>query len=424
MRYILFFLFLLTIFSYSLSGKEQKKKEDPLRIKASSGDGKAAFKLGNEYFYGEKGRKQNLTLAAHWYLQAAKKGIPEGMYNYAVCAERIAKKPSDTFKAFQWYEKAAEKDFDPARFRVAAFYAKGLKDEDGKVLIRKSPASALEQLEILNSREYEPAELELASLLLQAAHPSERKARAYRILTKICGRKDPPPAALRMLADCYYGGIGCKKNTATAFVYLRDASNRGDGEATAKLGYLFEKGIDGIKKDLKQAYSFYKKAAAMQHPMGLYKYGEALFNGYLMEKGKGKKEALALLQKSSSLGCVQAMYFLGEVYEYGKKGEKINTGIAARCYYEAAKNGFAPAQYKFGRFFAEGKGVRKQDDGAAFYWYRLAAMQGHPAALRCAGIAMMQGKGTNRSRIQGLRLLEAAARKGDLTAVRLIETMR
>ncbi|MBR2364606.1 MAG: sel1 repeat family protein [Lentisphaeria bacterium] len=415
----LFCLFLLTFFILQAAGDS-----DELRSKASSGDGEAAFKLGNDYFYGENGRKRNLPLAAHWYLQAAKKDIPEGMYNYAITAEQLAKKPSDVYKAFQWYQKAAEKDFDPARFRVAAFYSSGLKDENGKVLIRKSPASALEQLEILNSREYEPGELQLAALLLQPGIPPARKARVYKILTKVCARPGSSPKALRMLADCYYGGIGCEKNPAKAFIYLRTASQKGDAEATAKLGYLFEKGETGIKKDLKQAYACYKKAAEKDHPMGLYKYGEALFEGYLKEQGKGKKEALDLLRKSSSLGCVQAMYKLGTVYELGLGGEKVNTGIAARCYYEAAKSGFAPAQYKFGQFFAEGKGVRARDDGAAFYWYKQAALQGHPAALRSAGIAVLEGKGVKSSRVQAIRLLQAAAKKGDVTAIRLLETMQ
>ena len=413
---------LLSLLLFPLSGAE--KEADPLREKAYSGDPEAAFKLGNDYYYGENGRNKNLHLAAHWYLQAAKKNLPEAMYNYAICAERLSKTPGEKYKAFQWYQKAAEMDFDPARFRLAALYSEGLKDEDGKVLIRKSPASALVQLEILNSRDYEPGQLLLASLLLQPGVREERKARAYGILTKVCARKKHSPAALRMLADCFYGGIGCEKNPRKAFLYLVNASDRGDAEATAKLGYLYETGESGVKKDLKRAFECYKKAAGQQHGMGMYKYGEALFDGTLMEEGKGKKEALELLRGSAAQGCVQAMYKLGTIYESGLGGEKANAGIAARCYYEAAKLGFAPAQYKFGQFFAEGKGVRQQDDGAAFYWFRLAAVQGYPAALRCAGIALLEGKGIERSRTRGMSLLQEAAKKGDVTAIRLLETMR
>lgn len=421
----LLLVFLIFCHCTNLFSAEKKDPQpDLLRIKAGSGNAEAAFKLGNDYFYGENGRKKNVLLAAHWYLQAAKKGIPEAMYNYAISAEQLAKSPADIYKAFQWYQKAAEKGFDPARFRVATLYAKGLKDETGKVLIRKSPASALEQLEILNSREYEPAELQLSALLLERNVPPARKARAFRILTKVCARPNCNPAALRMLADCYYGGFGCQKDERKAFIYLRNASDRGDAEATAKLGFLHEHGINGTKKDLKQAYAFYKKAASKNHPMALYKYGEALFEGYLIEKGKGKKEALQLLERSAALHCTQAMYKLGNIYERGLKGEKVNTGIAARCYYEAAKAGYAPAQHKFGEFFAEGKGVRAKDDAAAFYWYNLAAMQEYPAAMRCAGLALLKGKGVAVNRRKGFLLLQMAAKKGDITAIRLTQTMR
>ena len=403
---------------------EEKKQADLLRAKASGGDPESAFKLGNEYFYGENGRKKNELLAAHWYLQAAKKNIPEAMYNYAVCAERIAKSASDRFKAFQWYKKASEKDFDPARFRLASFYSNGLTDENGKVLVRKSPASALEQLEILNSREYEPGELQLALLLLQKDVLPARKARAFRILSKVCARPKSSPIAQRLLADCYYGGFGCEKNPAKAFILLRNASDRGDIEATAKLGYLHEHGANGVKKNLKQAYSFYKKAALQNHPMGLYKYGEALFEGYLKEKGKSRKDALSLLEKSASLHCVQAMYKLGNIYEMGLGGEAVNVHIAARCYYEAAKANFAPAQYKSGQFFSEGKGVRAKDDAAAFYWYERSARQGYPPAMRSAGIALIDGKGTEANRRKGFLLLQMAAKRGDVTAIRLLETMQ
>ena len=403
---------------------EENKQPDLLRVKAASGDPESAFKLGNEYFYGENGRKKNELLAAHWYLQAAKKDIPEAMYNYAVCAERIAKNSADRFKAFQWYKNAAEKDFDPARFRLASFYSHGLKDENGKVLVRKSPASALEQLEILNSREYEPGELQLALLLLQKDVLPEKKARAFRILSKVCARPESSPIAQRLLADCYYGGFGCNKNPAKAFILLRNASDRGDVEATAKIGYLYEHGAEGVNKDLKQAYHFYKKAALQDHPMGLYKYGEALFEGYLKEKGKGRKEALSLLEKSASLHCVQAMYKLGNIYEMGLGGKVSNLHIAARCYYEAAKANFAPAQYKFGQFFSEGKGVRAKDDAAAFYWYELSARQEYPPAMRSAGIALIEGKGIAMNRRKGFQLLHMAAKRGDVTAIRLLETMR
>ena len=90
----------------------------------------------------------------------------------------------------------------------------------------------------------------------------------------------------------------------------------------------------------------------------------------------------------------------------------------------AAKANFAPAQYKFGQFFSEGKGVRAKDDAAAFYWYELAARQEYPPAMRSAGIALIEGKGIDINRRKGFQLLHLAAKRGDVTAIRLLETMR
>lgn len=74
MKFKYAFIFLTALFLAPLCGQEEP--EDKLRTEAQNGNLESCFFLGNEYFYGEN-RKQNFTLAAHWFRKAAEGGIPE-----------------------------------------------------------------------------------------------------------------------------------------------------------------------------------------------------------------------------------------------------------------------------------------------------------------------------------------------------------
>ena len=416
--YLILLFLLLSPFAFHLSGREKLPGKDTLLDKAKSGDVESMFALANEFFYGEN-RKRNYTLAAFWYRKTAEKGVPEGMYNFALCLEGGFGVKKDVDSALSWYGKAAE-TFDPARYRLANIYLNGLEDEKGKTLVKRSFGTALEHLEILNMREYEPGELSLARLFLEPEVPSRYRKRAYDILIKVTSRKKFAPAALRMLADCFYGGYGGTPDPQRAKELLEKAARLGDGEAMAKLGFLYEQGNGGCPKDWKKAFAYYEKAAGKNHPMALFKMAEALFEGKIRKEKMSLPEILRLYERSAAGNCPQAMFKLGVIYYEGLKGVPKNPGIAARCFYEGAKRGYTPCMYNFGCLFESGEGVRK-DPAAAFYWFRLAAERGHTLSQRKAGLALLRGKGTNPDISEGRRFLQMAAEKGDLAAQRLLQ---
>lgn len=156
----------------------QEEPEDKLRAEAQNGNLESCFFLGNEYFYGEN-RKQNFTLAAHWFRKAAEGGIPEAQFNYAHCLETGRGTEKDLFSAYQWYRKAADRKFKPALYSCSRLLATGIFSKDGKVLLRPSQAGALEILEQLTAQEFEAAELDLAAYLLRRDSPLARKKRAH-----------------------------------------------------------------------------------------------------------------------------------------------------------------------------------------------------------------------------------------------------
>ena len=395
-----------------------QEKADPLREKAEAGDAESAFYLGNEYFYGEH-RKTNYTLAAYWYLKAAEKGIPEAQYNYASCLESGKGVKKNLPEAFAWYQKAAKQDFEPAMFQLAKIYVSGI--SDGKtLLLNPEPKTALELLEKLAERKFEPAELQLAAMRMGRSQSAEEHHQAFMLLTRINARKQPPPEAVRMLADCYFSAIGCPRDRRKAVELLKSAAAGGDAEALAKLGFLCEFG-NTVKADPAKANEYYRQAAEKGHPMGQFKYAEAMAEGAF--PGKNLNDALDWYRRSAEGGCQQAMFKLGVMYHDGL-GVKVDKSRASAYFFQAARRGYARAQYNLACMFDEGEVTGKPDKEAAFYWFLQAARGGDVGAQRRAGICYLNGIGVDRSISKAEQWLVTAARNGDFAARELLYQIR
>ena len=64
------------------------------------------------------------------------------------------------------------------------------------------------------------------------------------------------------------------------------------------------------------------------------------------------------------------------------------------------------------------------DNEAAFYWFLQAAIQGHLPSIHQAAECYLEGRGVERSYVNGIRLLRAAAEKGDYEAARRLQSLR
>ena len=147
---------------------------------------------------------------------------------------------------------------------------------------------------------------------------------------------------------------------------------QGDVQAMYELGKRYYHGTDGVKKNLAQAFHYFKKAAELRHP-------EATNNlGWCYESGEGVeqswKKAHECYLKSAELNCSMAQYSLGWMYEHGVFVKK-NRCTAMGWYIRAAENGQAIAQYKLGMAYMEGICV-DCDLMMANHWLMLSADQG------------------------------------------------
>lgn len=396
---------------------------DPLRSSAVGGDINAQFKLANEYFYGTEERKVNYTLAAHWYRKSAEAGVPEGQFNYGLCLDRGLGVEQDSYTAYLWYKKAADSGFMPARYNCAMTLLSGIPADGKKGTpgVNADKYEAMIILERLVTDKFQPAETELASLLLYSKSSNENDiSRAFRILKGLENNNDDSGRVYRLLADCYYGGFGTGKDISKTIAYLEKAALLKDSEAQAKLAHFYEYGLH-VTADKDKAFKLYKSAAMAGFPMAQLKYGDFIADG--MEEGKGLSDAVEWYKLSAKGLCPQAFFKLGVLTKEGIGMDK-NERLSAEYFFQAAKMGYARAQYNIACLYLEGKGVLEKDEEAAFYWFAEAAKSNDSMAQRQLAICYFEGKGVKKNPRLGMECLQMAAKNGDVIAIRMIEESR
>jgi len=139
-------------------------------------------------------------------------------------------------------------------------------------------------------------------------------------------------------------------DTFNAMVALAD---KGDAEAQYHAGMMNNNGI-GTQQDLRQAFAWFQKAAAADHPLGAYK-----------------------------LGC----YYDGQ----GAGIVPQDENEALKYKLVAAKAGYALAQHDVALLFE-----RQGNPEQALKWWKLAGDQGYPRALYRLSMAYSAGKAVPR----------------------------
>lgn len=414
----LLFLFLVFL-SLPLSAAKDAPEPDQLRADAAAGNKTAMFKLGDEYFYGTKTRLPNPTLAAYWYKKAADAGVPEAMFNYAVCLERGNGVDQNRFDAYDWMKKAADAGVKIARFNLAMIDLHGIPEDKERGIPAKPPLTsfALSQLEALADEQFIPAETAFAELLL-TQNNTQAVEKAVRILERLVSLKEPPPAALRMLADCKYAGRGVKRNPDEMIQLLRKAARLGDAEGIGKLAFCYEYGR-AVKQDMEKAFRLYRLSAERGNAMSQFKYAEFIANG-TVSKEPDIHTALPWYRKSAEQKNPQALFKLG-VFNLEGIGMKKDPRQAAQYFFESATRGYPRAQYNLGCLYAAGEGDLVKDETAAVYWFSLAAKAGDAVAQRALALRYLEGRGVTRSITKGEEWLLKAAQNGDFEAGELLK---
>ena len=153
---------------------------------------------------------------------------------------------------------------------------------------------------------------------------------------------------------------------------LQEAANSGNMFGMNCFGLCYEYGY-GVKRNLKEAFAWYKKAAELGNPAAMRNVGVCYQNGIGIKKNL--KEAFAWYMKAADAGVEDAMADLGNFY-YDGNGVKRNYKKAVEWYQKAAELSNAYGMSGMGLCYEFGNGV-KQDYAEALKWYEKALENGY-----------------------------------------------
>ena len=143
--------------------------------------------------------------------------------------------------------------------------------------------------------------------------------------------------------------------------------------ALYNLGMMYENG-EYVKKDLKKAFSFYKKAADQDEMYA--QYALALF--YSSGKGVQQDYAQALhwFHKAADQGYDKALHAIGLVYHLGE-GVPKDLNEAIKWYKKAADQGYVPSMWNLSTIYLpedDPSDASRWDE--VYKWYSLAMEHG------------------------------------------------
>ncbi len=340
-------------------------------------------------------QRGHYEIAMYDFEQRAMQGDPVAQFCLGYMYKHSKGVPSNNQKAIEWYTKSAEQDYTPAQNDLGVMFLR--RWEELELLERKTGRSDLQP----NMESC----LKIAFQWLRKAAKHGNPTSQFNLASHaaVCVKVMPPETP-----DLN------KWSEAAIFAY-RDAASRGYAPAQNELGKIYQFGLLGIAQDSKQALQWYLKAAspdpnrANSDEKG---YGSAQQNVgtvYLVGDGvqKNSKEAFKWFKMAAAQGNAESQFHLGLLYYNGEgvnqdvkeafkwfkmaaaqdhpkaqnnlsrmylEGEEVpeNSEIAWRLLFASAQQGCAVAQVNIGQAFEEGVDKIPKDLAEAYYWYTLA----------------------------------------------------
>ena len=195
------------------------------------------------------------------------------------------------------------------------------------------------------------------------------------------------------------------KMSATEVKSVKDSAEKGDTAAQFRYAEMLRDGR-GVKKDVREAVVWTRKAADVGHAPAQCQMGLFYMNGLGVDRDEDK--AVEWLNKAAAQNHTQAQYNLG-IY-YTKFSDREARRLALKWLKEAVKGDSADAQYNLAQLYLNPHhpASREQEAGRrAISLLTRAAAHGHTGAkakLKELGIAVPQSSAT----VDELRQIENA----------------
>lgn len=278
---------------------------------AEIGDPIAQYHIGKMYQYGF-GMSVNLQRAYNWFMKAANQNYDEAQFEIGLAYNNGDGIEEDKQKGLEWLEKSSEQGCLMAQFALGALlYGRDMKKAEHwlrKASI-KGHNAAQYYLGIIYLHEYQNYK-KAEEWLEKSAYSGLSIAQVY--LARIYMNED-------------YGLL----NYTTSLFWLDKAVEKNDAEAQFLMGLHFMQGLS-VEKDLDLARELFEKSASQD-----YAAAKTYVGSYYSHEGN-YSEAFNYFQSASEQNDPLGQYFLGELYE---EGNGVSRNIdKAKEYYQLAAN--------------------------------------------------------------------------------------
>tara|TARA_Y100000768_G_scaffold388603_1_gene385526 strand:- start:60 stop:1919 length:1860 start_codon:yes stop_codon:yes gene_type:complete len=217
------------------------------------------------------------------------------------------------------------------------------------------------------------------------------------------------------LGKNYYLGKDELMNKKLAVKLYQLSAAKGNADGLANLGYMYESGSGGLKKNFDMALFLFQQSADAGNADGLANLGS------MYESGKGVKKnlkkAVELYEKSVDAGNAQGQSNLALMYAKGLGGLEENMVKAVELYRLSADQGNAYGQVNLGMMYAKGLGGLERDETKAVELYEKSADQGNATGQVNLGVMYYNGLGDlPKNRAKAVELFRLSAAQGNKDA--------
>ena len=381
--------------------EDKVKAFELFRKVAEQGNSQAQNWVGGYLQEGLGGIDKNEQEAIIWFGKAAEQGLADAQYNLANC---LSNSPAyeNKLQAYQWYKKSAEQGCAAAQNMVGLYLSNGwdnvTKNEKeavkwfkkaaeqgydvaqhhlGECLfygkgIAEDKAEAYKWLKKSAEQGHAAAQYHLACCLNIGEGVTKNEEEAYKWLKK--SAEQGHAAAQYHLACCLNNGEGVTKNEEEAYKWLKKAAEQGHEKA--------KKVVAKIEDDIKKREEFFDNLVKSANN-GVASAQYALAGHFMNGDGvaKNEKEAYKWYRKAAEQGYAEAQNMVGRYLEEGWGNVAKNEKEAVKWFKKAAEQGCDVGQYNLGICLYNGQGVDK-DKTEAIKWLKKAAEQGYADAIK------------------------------------------
>ncbi len=329
----------------------------------------------------KKGDFQN---AAFLFRQSAGSGSAPAAFNLGLCYENGEGVRQDAEKALRWYRKAAEQGHMRAQCAAGALCESG---GDGA---------------------FDPIPEEAFAWYKKSAE--QGFARAQLLLASACRR-----------------GFGCEQDPVAAVHWYTKSAEQGFAQAQYDLGLWYLERARDLNPEMQsemlgRARNWLEKAAdqgfekARKMLPDIIRLqgggGDRFVEATLAAKAGDHQKAMELYEQCAEEGIAEATAALGQYYEKGEGGLKVDPKKALEWYTKAAEQGSPRAMLFLGMANETGMCTEKNMAKAVEY-YRRAAEAGNTRAMILLGVAYEEGKTVDKDMKTAMEWYQKAYDQGD-----------